>query len=760
MAIQVTEPGDSPKTGVTAESAEQLAGRCRAALAVLYESSIAAGACASEAYDTSLRCVVGMLAALSGSEQIYVGRSAAGPLQVAGQILRQAAEDNCTSCCGLYDHCISELRRLTGFDIFCSGCLDAVSDERFSAAVRAMFSPRPDMPIDTLFFQTMPLSWIGQAYQGMLLLNPSGSDGTLEKSPVRRKLGGVYFTPPHLVRYVVQSALACLVADGLGVLGEGGDDGVSRLRVLDPAVGGGDFLAQTVAFLGGAAAESIADVSSKCVFGFDIDPIVVDIARFRVWAAGGFADGVCEAINSHIIHADALSSAVGPLGGVDLPGFDVVLGNPPYIASKNGLRRPGGKGQSDSYLLFLSGILDKELVRNGGMLSMVLPDPVLVRGNASGIRRRLVGDWTLVSLLHILGSFPEAGVANVVPLLRNSLTKPAVFCATRIERAADQHAFAQRPIETVRMLRKTVRTEAVLAQDRCELLYLLEDGSFGDVIRQIHGPGLSMCHYEAPFAPLRSLNVAAIYRGEEVGKAAIREAEEGLPMLLGGQSIQPFEVTWEGRRIPESRIAKPRERYARTKILIQKSSPRIIAALDRVTAKHPGYVFPQSVYAVELRYPGMDEYYLLCLLNSQMMSEYIWRTATAYKMVQPQLEIEDIKALPIRVVQFTTPSGHRREMTSKGLDIFEREQARSIELIGFPELDNFAAECLGRSPENSDVVHDVVSHLGRVIVDLTARGRKSPDPQTMRRLEAAKAAADTIVWRLYSSQPLQMSLPW
>lgn len=588
----------------------------------------------------------------------------------------------------------------------------------------------------------------------MLALRPVGTAGDLKASREQRKGAGVYFTPPHLVAYVVESALTPLVQALPGPIEEPcSADVVSRLRVLDPAVGGGDFLAEVVRFLGCSSPSLTTAVASQCVFGMDIDRVAVEIARFRVWAAGGYADGTSEAINSHLTCADALASeGLGP--------FDAVLGNPPYIASKNGLRTPGGRGQLDSYLLFLTAITQKRLVRDGGMLSMVLPDPMLVRANAAEIRRVFLTEWTLHSLLHILGSFPEANVSNVVPVLQNSPNTGNTFQAARIERSAEHRSFALRPKKTVDALGRPVSIRTALAQERCELLYLLEDGVFGDVLRRIHGPELMLTHYDSPFAPLRSLNVKAIYRGEEIGKAAIPEGEEGVPMLLGGQSIQPFEITWEGRRIPETQIRKPRYRYARTKILIQKSSAKIVAALDRVDRKHSGYVFPQSVYAVELQEPGMDEYYLLCLLNSQVLREYIWRTVTAYKMVQPQLEIEDVKALPIRIVSFTTPAGERRHLVSKAMAIYDREESVSQASPRFAELDNFAANCLGSNPEKSDVVHDILSNLGRMIVELTESGRKSPDQRTMRRLEAALSAAGAIVRRLYSSQPLQMSLPW
>jgi SAM-dependent methyltransferase len=738
---------ERPKAGVTTESVEQFTKRATAALAALYGGAEVGEMDAGEVYAAALRCVLGMLAVLSASEQIPEGRSAAAPLQHSARLLREAAEMR-PGCEEPYRLSLDALCASSRLGVFCPVDVDLSSG--FCAAARALFSPRPDLPIDSLFFQTMPLSWIGQAYQRMLALRPTGPDGALQTDRGHRKTAGIFFTPPHLVRYVVESALGPLLEAMPGPIEEARPD-TSGLRILDPAVGGGDFLAEAVQFLSRMTNTPAADVVG-CVYGYDLDPIAIEVARFRVWAAGGFADGAADTINQRIVCADALSVKAEP--------FDAVLGNPPYIASKNGLRAPRGRGQSDTYLLFLQSIVSNGLVRKGGTLSMVLPDPLLVRGNAAAIRRAFVTDWTLLSLLHVMGSFPDAHVANAVPVLQHTPGPSAVFCAARVERAADQHAFALRPVETVAALCNRVRSETVLAQERCELLYLLDDGPFGDIVRRIHGPEMSLAHYEPPFAPLRSLNVSAIYRGEEVGKSAIQEVDEGLPMLLGGQSVHQYEVTWEGRRIPESRVEKPRERYARTKILIQKSSPRVIAALDRVTKRHPGYVFPQSVYAVELREPGMDEYYLLCLLNSRVLSEYIWRTVTAYKMVQPQLEIEDIKALPIRVIEFGTPIARRRELTAQAIALFEREQAKVVEATHFPELDNFAAECMSKSPERSDVVHDVLSHLGREIVDLTVRGRKSPDPQTIRRLEAAKAAVDTIVWRLYSSQPSQMTLLW
>ena len=141
-------------------------------------------------------------------------------------------------------------------------------------------------------------------------------------------------------------------------------------------------------------------------------------------------------------------------------------------------------------------------------------------------------------------------------------------------------------------------------------------------------------------------------------------------------------------------VRKPLERYHARKILIQKSSAHLIAALDRVSKRHPGYVFPQSVYAVELTEHGMDHCYLLCLLNSRVLNEYIWRTVTGYKLLQPQLELEDIRALPIRRINFTTHISQRQAEVARGIAIFESE---SLQIGDFPRLANFAVRCLSAS---------------------------------------------------------------
>lgn len=745
-------------------SLQALAERCATGLDALYSSVRAStGAEPGLVYAESVRYVIRLLAVLVAAERIPEGRSAHDALRRAARAAVAGLDGSPEDAWRDYEEASADARMASGLDVFSSSDALQFDPQAFAVTAQALIRPHPDAPIETIFFETMPLSWLGSVYQHLLAFRPDDGGQRLRASRSYRKGRGMFFTPACLVTYIVESALGPLV-EGLPTLAPSETE--RTVRVLDPAMGGGDFLTRAIDFLSGSRAELRARVAAECVFGVDVDAGAVEVARFGVWASSGFADGISEALKAHLVCGNALGARHADEPEFDWRGafpeafadggFDAVVGNPPYIAAKNGLQGARASGQSDSYLMFLSEIIDNNLVRPGGLFSMVLPDPMLVRENAAGIRRKLVTDWSIVSLLHISESFPDALVANVVPICRNAPPSSPTFLATRIERAGDRRSFMLRPRKTALEMAHPVRLESIVAQGRCEFLYLLEQGSFAEIIRLIHGENVALSKYVEPFAPLRGLNVKATYRGEEVGKSAINRETGDQPILLGGQSIQPYEIIWEGRTASVSWVRKPLARYHSTKVLIQKSSPRVIAALDRVSKHHPGFVFPQSVYAVELGEQGMDPLYLLCILNSRVINEYIRRTVTGYKLLQPQLELEDIRALPIRRVSFTTDVSDREIDVLRGISIFERESLRGE----FPELANFVVECLTGAPEKSDVVHDVLVHLGHAMVTLARANRATPDADSTRQLEATRAAIETVVWRLYSSEPSQMALPW
>jgi hypothetical protein len=191
----------------------------------------------------------------------------------------------------------------------------------------------------------------------------AAGEGLAPGSSADRKQRGAWFTPQHLVESVVEAVV--------------NDEFVERRRhrpihVIDPACGDGRFLTtvrEAVERRGG----------SVRLVGVDVDPSTIA----EIDPAAGI-ETVC---------ADALRS--GWLNSVrPESGFDLVIGNPPYLSqmaattSRGGASGRGGGPYMDAAAEFLA--LGAELVdRDGGRLSFVLPQSILSARDAGDVRRRI-----------------------------------------------------------------------------------------------------------------------------------------------------------------------------------------------------------------------------------------------------------------------------------------------------------------------------------------------------------------------------------
>ena len=519
-----------------------------------------------------------------------------------------------------------------------------------------------------------------------------------------RRGRGHFSTPPRLVEHILD---AC---------GYTPDSDLRATRVLDPACGSGNFLAaaahRLVSFVTrtGLPQEECAALVQRNLWGFDPDPVSCFLSEMQLSAAVTPSVGSVDtsmpitvaATRWHIHQADGLALQWPE------PCVDLFLANPPYLAAKNtdlsAYPTAHRRGQADSYLLFLN--LGLQIVRPGGWLGLVLPDPLLARTNAASERARLLKEFTIHHLWHLSDVF-TAQVGAVVIIAQKSPPRSQHQVAWKREKWNHVTAAASnaRPMPLTSPA-STVSQSLLLHQPCAELRYLLSN-EHGSILERLQSYLASTPASSSALAPLNEF--VSISRGEEFGRKSSyliqqetsnsRNVESSwspsdttllpyFPLLRGGKDIRPFRPPHSCWWIAREAIAKPLERYLSPKLLAVKSTDRLQAVLDL-----QGHVALQTLYLLHLRKqdaPVDDLYFFLALLNSRLLQRYVYVLYTAYKWVQPQIEQHVLAQLPVPIVTVSekeaviarskllvhacSPPGSVVEWKKNARDIYEEQE--------------------------------------------------------------------------------------
>ncbi|MFN7982572.1 MAG: N-6 DNA methylase [Vicinamibacterales bacterium] len=135
-----------------------------------------------------------------------------------------------------------------------------------------------------------------------------------------RKATGTFYTPEALVTFLVKSTLSPLVR-------EASPERILELAVLDPSMGSGAFLVGACHFLARAYESALIDtgrcrasdlgpadhavirrlVAERCLFGVDLNPTAVQLARLSLWLTTLAADRPLTILDHHLRVGDSLN---------------------------------------------------------------------------------------------------------------------------------------------------------------------------------------------------------------------------------------------------------------------------------------------------------------------------------------------------------------------------------------------------------------------------------------------------------------------
>jgi hypothetical protein len=166
---------------------------------------------------------------------------------------------------------------------------------------------------------------LGAVYERVLEYEPA-TDGhgpvVLTRTSRERKSTGSFYTPRSVTEFLVRRTLHPLVD------GKAADD-ILSLRIVDPAMGSGAFLVAACRFLSRAVERahlasgewSAADVTSehraevrrsvaqRCLYGVDLNPTAVQLARLSLWLTTLATDRPLTFLDHHLASGDSLVGA-------------------------------------------------------------------------------------------------------------------------------------------------------------------------------------------------------------------------------------------------------------------------------------------------------------------------------------------------------------------------------------------------------------------------------------------------------------------
>lgn len=304
-------------------------------------------------------------------------------------------------------------------------------------------------------------------------------EGTVsDKKRSKRKKDGVFYTPKYITTYIVEHTIGKLCLDKRkeldieeiefdetfkkvdGSLRAKGKklfktlteykNWLRKLKIVDPACGSGAFLNQALNFLieeHEKIDDIIADLTNtplrlfdtdknileNNLFGVDINEESVEIAQLSLWLRTAKKDRKLSKLNNNIKCGNSLLASEFDWHQqfpeiMKNGGFDVVIGNPPYI--KEATNKSAFNGLHDHHcyqgkmdLWYFFGALALEIVKKDyGLIGYIAPNNWITNDGASKFRNYIVQKGKITKLIDFsdFKVFDSAGIQTMIYIMKST----------------------------------------------------------------------------------------------------------------------------------------------------------------------------------------------------------------------------------------------------------------------------------------------------------------------------------------------------
>jgi len=499
-------------------------------------------------------------------------------------------------------------------------------------------------------FDLISADVLGAIYEDYIghILREAEKGIDIVKDYAARKEAGIYYTPTHVVEYIVRNALTPF-------LKEKSPEHVSAIKVLDPACGSGSFLIKAFDVLKEyyedynrnqrKKAGAIIDLTSfgtlisnlekrilaDNIFGVDLDPQAAEIAAVNLMLKALrkgerlpliLGDNI-KCGNSLVSGTkDELEKYFGVYWKEERPfdwheefplifergGFDIVIGNPPHGAKLSEEERKYffdkfqvAKGYKNSASLFIERAA--QLLKEGGILGLVIPKSLTFSQKWSVTRNYILQNLQLIEIADISKAFPGVLLEQIILLCYKKTEKIDSYLGTRL-------FWAEKP-----------------ENYKIPVSLCAELDSF-----PIHIDPMSLVIYDKVMKKSRLLKeISRTFRGLPLqSKASNQKIIESEP-LLRGDDIKPYYNVAPTLFIAKKYLEENREKVEdlrKPKIISQRIVAHVLSPIDHIiimsTLDQEGLANVDTVENTIVIDPEYDMKYVLAFLNSKFVSWFAY----------------------------------------------------------------------------------------------------------------------------------------
>ncbi|UBZ08783.1 N-6 DNA methylase [Salegentibacter mishustinae] len=536
-----------------------------------------------------------------------------------------------------------------------------------------------------------------------------GADFDKQKS--KRKKDGVFYTPKYITKYIVENTVGKLCNEKKSVLGfreeeyykgrkrrkretleqllkilDDYREWLLKLTICDPACGSGAFLNQALDFLikehryidemhGKLLGESFRfpgienTILENNIYGVDINEESVEIARLSLWLRTAKPHRKLNDLSSNIKCGNSLIDNKKVAGDKafkweeEFPevfkngGFDVVIGNPPYVFARENFSQVikdyyvknyvAAEYQINLYLLFIERTVG--LIKEKSNYGLIIPNAWLMIDSARGLRNYLLNNCKIDQIINLSGySFEGVNVETIILLGTKKINfsdsdKVKVLLSNRKE-FKFSHSRSLKDFKN---------------NDGFEFKVFSDESSvrITEKLKQNSENLDDLVFIKAGLQAYEKNKGEPKQTAEDVKNRPYDytyQFDENTFKYLEGRDVGRYQIDWSGGYLQYgNQLAAPRtfNLFNGDKIIIRE-----------ITGKFPNCIistFEENIYLYNRSNIGIVERdnkaislkYILAILNSKLLSYYfIKNTAKSVRKMFPKIILNDLRKFPFKEV--------------------------------------------------------------------------------------------------------------